>query len=523
MDASPPGRDPDAAPGSAPCNRVCVMSQVTVAGAIVMVLEILGTRIIGPVFGVGLYVWTALLTVTLAMLATGYYLGGLVADRRPLDRVLSQVLISAGAWIALVTWMRAPVLRMAVGLGMKLGPIVSALALFGSPLLALGMVVPIALRLMTVRVTEVGHNAGRLSALSTIGSLAGALLGGFYLVPLVDNRVVLLSCSALLGLAGCIPLCRSGIRRGLVSAFFLVLGALSKPLILPADLRSLDRLEGPHGLLEVLDDARRGVLFMRSGHSIVGAQSKADGVSVFAFTHVLEAVRFLVPRPNAILQIGLGTGAVPTALATSGLEVDVIEIDPNVVQLAREHFGFRGEVIVADARALLREPGRQYDVIIHDAFTGGSNPEHLLSVEALSEIRGRLRPGGVLVLNMVGFVEGKHASATYAVARTLSAVFPRVHAYRDGTPRDRSESLSNVIFFASDRPLAFEIPARGDFETESCRLSMSSSLSSEVLRRVPQGPLITDSYNPMPRLQEAVVAAHFRTMNELLPPEVWIR
>ena len=56
---------------------------VFATGAAVMVIEILGTRIIGPVFGIGLFVWSALLTVTLGALAVGYYAGGILADRVP--------------------------------------------------------------------------------------------------------------------------------------------------------------------------------------------------------------------------------------------------------------------------------------------------------------------------------------------------------------------------------------------------------------------------------------------------------
>ena len=83
---------------------------VAICGAVVLVLEILGTRILGPFYGVSLYLWSALISVTLASLSAGYWLGGRWADRRPEAGFLARLILIAGLWTAAIPWLRQPLL-----------------------------------------------------------------------------------------------------------------------------------------------------------------------------------------------------------------------------------------------------------------------------------------------------------------------------------------------------------------------------------------------------------------------------
>src|SRR5512134_3066126 len=89
-----------------------------VCGALVMVIEILGSRVIGPFFGVSLFVWTSLITVTLVALAAGYAAGGVLSDRRGTPDTLYAIVLAAGLLVLLVPFIRAPVLRACVPLGL---------------------------------------------------------------------------------------------------------------------------------------------------------------------------------------------------------------------------------------------------------------------------------------------------------------------------------------------------------------------------------------------------------------------
>jgi hypothetical protein len=133
---------------------------ISVSGASVLAVEILGTRILGPHFGVSLYLWSALITVTLAALALGYALGGLWADRGATMRRLCLLLAAGGAWIVAVPWLGAPGLRLAEPAGMRAAMLLSAFVLFFPPLMLLGMATPYAVKLRAVSVGEVGRAAG---------------------------------------------------------------------------------------------------------------------------------------------------------------------------------------------------------------------------------------------------------------------------------------------------------------------------------------------------------------------------
>jgi spermidine synthase len=130
---------------------------------------------------------------------------------------------------------------------------------------------------------------------------------------------------------------------------------------------------------------------------------------VFEYTRLMLGALFLVPDPHQILVIGLGGGTLPRALARvlPLAHIDVVEIDPAVVRVASQYFGFQLSpqltVSTEDGRAyvrrLLREGTRRYDLIMLDAYEREYIPEHLLTREFLRQVSGLLRPGGIVAAN----------------------------------------------------------------------------------------------------------------------------
>ena len=148
------------------------------------------------------------------------------------------------------------------------------------------------------------------------------------------------------------------------------------------------------------------------------------GRLALTYTRMMLAGLLLDPAPRHILMVGLGGGSIPTALAAlyPDASIDIVEIDPAVVEVARDYFGFestpRMRIFVQDARvwgkrAALRD--RHYDLILLDAFNGDYIPEHLMTREYLRETRALLNEGGVLVSNTFAISALYHnESATYA-------------------------------------------------------------------------------------------------------------
>jgi spermidine synthase len=152
--------------------------------------------------------------------------------------------------------------------------------------------------------------------------------------------------------------------------------------------------------------------------------TKAPERFVMNYTQMMMSALFVNPQPRSILIVGLGGGTLPRALAQvlPAAKIDVVEIDPAVVRVAKRFFLFapdaRTSVIEADGRVFvkraLREQ-RQYDLIMLDAFDHEYIPEHLLTKEFLEEIEALLSPQGVLAANT--FSSSRlydHESVTYA-------------------------------------------------------------------------------------------------------------
>ena len=139
---------------------------------------------------------------------------------------------------------------------------------------------------------------------------------------------------------------------------------------------------------------------------------------------MLAGTLFTQDDPRRILIIGLGGGSIPTALRTllPKAQVEVVEIDPAVTKVAKRFFSFNDDapthVTEVDGRVFVKRAareGRQYDVILLDAFDHEYIPEHLLTQEFLQEVKSLLAPRGVIVANT--FSSSKlydHESTTYA-------------------------------------------------------------------------------------------------------------
>jgi MFS family permease len=500
--------------------NVKLFALLFLTGASVIVIEIIGTRVIGPAFGVSLFVWSSLLAVTLGSLAVGYYAGGVLADKSPSTQLLNLVILAAGVLLAVTPAARYWVLTFTWTLGPRFGALASAVLLFSPVLTALGAVSPIAVRLASDDVNSTGRRVGSFFAVSTAGSVAGAFLTGFWLVPSFDTDVILLWNAGVLAAAGGIPL---AVRKhpAIAAVFIPLFAGLVPTPPLPDGFSVIDRAQSMLGIVEVIDDENRNVRFLRVDHSVIGAELLPEYESAFSFVHVIELAAVLRPKARSLLQLGLGTGSVARGFARHGVRVDTVEIDPVVVHFAQKYFRFAptGNTFVEDARAYLRRIDQKYDIIVHDTFTGGSTPEHLLSSEILMQAQKALNAEGLLVLNFVGCDSGPEAEASMLVARTLRSVFRSVRAFKDHD----GDGIGNIVFFASDGPLELELIERTHFRHERREEARRTLIAREVLAASGgSGAVITDDHNPLARMELPIAELHSAAMNKLLPISVWV-
>ena len=165
---------------------------VFLCGAILMALEILGSRILAPSFGNSIFVWGSLISIVLAALSVGYWIGGKAADRWPTEAMLAMFIALPGINIALMPlYYRGLNEWIAQGaFGVRMGPLVSCAILFLVPSAFLGVVSPYAVRLHARAVASVGKTAGALYAVSTMGSIAGTLATSFWLIAVFEVSLI---------------------------------------------------------------------------------------------------------------------------------------------------------------------------------------------------------------------------------------------------------------------------------------------------------------------------------------------
>ena len=206
-------------------NHIALFFIVFLTGASVMVIELLGTRMIAPFYGASLYVWSSLISVTMIALAIGYFVGGRWADRAKRTG-LSLIIALAALFTLLIPLMTRTVLLATDPLGLRTGAFVSALVLFSPSLTLLGMVGPFAIKLSTSQLEGVGNSAGSIYAVSTLGSVIGTLVLGFYLFPMIGSRQILVGLGLLLGRNLAAELTKGNTAVGIVAAGYDVAVAL---------------------------------------------------------------------------------------------------------------------------------------------------------------------------------------------------------------------------------------------------------------------------------------------------------
>jgi len=479
-----------------------------VCGALVMVIEVLGSRVIGPFFGVSLFVWTSLITVTLISLAFGYAVGGVVADRHRSPDYLFLIIFLAGVLTLLIPVFQTALLKTTVPLGLRGGAFASSLVLFGPVLFLLGCVSPYLVRIAASEMGHIGRTVGTLYAVSTMGSVIGTVLTGFVLIAYLGvNRIFQLSGLILIALAvGYFVMWR---RHFVALAALLIPAFVTPPALAPTKVMGNGMVvsvvaarESFYGNVKVVD--------YRYGHRHTreliidglnqGGIDVGNGLSIYAYVYLLEMIPLgLNPTGRHGLVLGLGPGLVAGRYAARGVRMDVVDIDPNVVAMAEKYFGFKrsGEVYIEDARWFVQNTDRRYDYVIVDVFNGDTTPHHLLSVEAVQAVSQRLRPGGIVAINFIGSLVDK-PMMTASIVRTLDSVFDRVELY-PAFEAGNDQFFGNLVAVAYNGPERTIRPNPDPLAMHSwARATVRTSLNARFsFPKQTPALLLRDDYNPI--------------------------
>ena len=470
-------------------------------GAAVLIIEILGAKILAPYFGTSHFVWTAQIAVTLVSLACGYYLGGRWADRSSAPGKLYAALLVAALYLAASTLFVEHVAYTCLDFRLAVGSLLASAFLFFIPLTLLAMVGPYLIRALTSSVETVGGNVGRLSAISTLGSVLGTVLIGYVLIPLCRNSVTLLLtalCLASLSVIYFLAWGRTGGARTAAIALLALtaaLGALgvNQDTYHGKHTVELFRANSNFGQLQVIQFANSPIRALENDYLTQNTYDTNAHASASSFTYLLQGLAEMYhTNIQNVLCIGLGVGIVPMQFATNGAQVEVVEINPSVAPIAEQFFDLQPDrftLFIDDGRYFLNQCTNRYDVVALDAFLGDSPPSHLMTREAFAAIRRVLKPDGVLVINsFASFTPGSDFLGT-SLARTLREVF--------GSVRIHGEHGGNTLFVAT--PRATLTPLRNlDLSAVHwrCAEDTRDTIRSLIEADPARGIVLTDDYNP---------------------------
>ena len=475
---------------------------VFLCGAVVMIFEIAGSRVLGPYLGTSIFIWTSLIGIILGSLSLGYWLGGILADRRPTFSMLAWIILGAALMIGFTTLVKEMFLAYLPRLiaGLKWQSVIASVFLFAPGSILLGMVSPYAVRLKIRTLQTTGTTVGQLYAISTVGSIAGTFAAGFFLIPAMGTTNILLTITILLALLSALLFISE--RRTSVSTFPLLLLALvsynlyavnSAPkLFIDKDTQynrvwvydATDRITG------------RPIKFMRINNESSSAMFFDSDELVFPYTRSYLLAGHFTPGFKSMLVLGGAGYSFPTYCLGKYQDatIDVVEIDPELTRLAREHFRLKDDprlkIYHEDARTFLNRSEKTYDVIVGDAYKSlYTIPWHLTTVEAAQKTYDMLNDGGCVLQNIISSIKGKASAFLQAELATYRHVFSNVYVIAVDNPYDLT-GVQSILLVAVKSETG---PPTGEDDPY-----LAALLLNDVTTLVDNDfPVLTDEYAPV--------------------------
>lgn len=518
---------------------------IFLTGAVVLSLEVLSSRMMTPYFGVSLYIWTGILSITLIFLAIGYHLGGRMSHRYKtgvLEMLFLAAPITSAASIALAAALYPALFPELADINLVFGSFVGGMLLLALPLIGLSAMNPVLIALMRSTQVQGDAGAGRVFFVSTLGSVAGVLLTAFVFIPNMTNY----RASLLLSLTLCAAVAVFAFQSATLSrrdksrlyAGCIAVALLSASLML-GQMRYLNVISSDPNRLYAFDvraeytsvfgnvkvveirphDGKDLPILAYIQDGLVQNRTTLDGVSVSMYTHVLQALAHaFAPDAKKAVVLGLGAGIVPRHFKQDGLAVSVVEINTDALSAATQFFSFDPDGIAMhweDARTFVRRCQNAHDIAVVDLFHGDNTPDYLMTVEFFRDLEVCLRTGGVVIMNTL--LDRWNEQPTRRLLATVAFAFDRVFEFRSPG--------GNAFIVATNG----NSPERIALDNDDVPASVLAAIERTLLsgRSVGQQDLIgyravTDDHNVFSVLYANSEIALRRSLARYLPPHVLI-
>lgn len=346
-----------------------------------MVLELVGTKILAPYFGTTIDILTGIISIILAALSVGYWLGGKIAYKKSNYNVLASIFLAVSIIIILTFSLTNKFLDFLTKLpgDYRIELLLASLVIFAPINILLGMVSPYVIRLKVHKVNQSGSISGTYYAVGTLGSIFGTIITGFLLIPIInlDNIIYLTGLVLFV-----ISLLISNWKITIKIVLILLIMALSILFFHPTKNNFLINIDSQYQHISVFDkkiieggkrfDAR--YLLVNDRCCEFGMLLKSPNNLLLTYTKYFNLGQYFLTSPKKFLILGGGGYSFPKFLLANypNALIDVVEIDPKMTEIAKKYFYLKNSprlnIISEDARVFLNRNTKKYDVIIVDAY-----------------------------------------------------------------------------------------------------------------------------------------------------------
>ena len=439
---------------------------VFLSGAIGMGLELIAARVLSPYVGSSNVVWTSIIGIILVSMSIGYWIGGKKADKDANIDELSNILLLAAIFTGLIPLLETVIVKILAELipNLIVAAILCAIIVFSIPSFILAMISPFAVKVKSKEDNEIGSLSGKISSLSTIGSIVGTFLMGFVLIPNIGVTNINIGVTILLVLM-------SFIAREKIDKKFIYTSILSICIILILVIlgKWLFKLSNPDIVLDTdsqysriwvkqiqTQKANYKTLQVDTGlESYINQETGEMGARYLRYYDLFEY--FNKDAKNTLLIGGAAyTYPIHYLQKYEDKKIDVVEIDDKMTQIAVEQFGVnindsRLQVFNQDGRSYLNYSKNKYDTILIDAFKGLNAPFELTTYEALVHAKNMLNENGMVLTNIIASIEGEESDFIEYEYATYKAVFDDVKIFMVSN-RDRTDRQNLILMGIKGNP-----------------------------------------------------------------------
>lgn len=443
-----------------------IFTLAIIEGFCVMASELLSAKFVAPYFGSSLYVWSAVLGITLSALMLGYYFGGYLSEKSKNLKTSVLFVLSLGAsLLILMPFSASSIMNICIEMSVLSGVLTSLIIFLFPPLFLFGTSSPLLIDILNKDMNKAGKASGTIYSISTFGGIIATFLLGFYLIPEFGLTIPAVCVGSILLMVTAFGFLNLKKKFLAVANVIIIVLAVSNSVKAnnadTGEYKLLYSTEGILGQIKVIEQpfttysrgTHKGRLLYVNNTVQTIAFAENTSKTLWDWSFFYKGVSSLAKKDGNVLLLGLGGGTFYHQLTDLGYAVDAVELDQRVKDIAVKYFSVpeNANVIVDDARHFVNINKKKYDLVLMDLFLNETPPAHALTLETFEKVKSDLNENGFIMINFYGFLTGDNGKAARSIIKTVKEC--GFQTYVLPTPGEESER--NLIIIGAISELDF--------------------------------------------------------------------